>query len=133
VETASGTPSFHIDDFTMSIVPDTPIQTDIPSLKTALAANFPLGAAVTLPQTLGERARLLTRHFSQVTPGNALKWDATEPSEATFRSTAADAIVAFARANGLRVRGHTLVWHQHSPFWLFTDATGQPRTATAAS
>jgi endo-1,4-beta-xylanase len=133
VETASGTPSLHIDDFTMSYVPATPIQTNIPSLKTVLAGDFPVGAAIGLPQTLGERARLLTKHFSQVTPGNAMKWDATEPTEGAFRYADADAIVAFAKANGLRVRGHTLVWHNQTPAWVFTDAAGQPMTATAAN
>ena len=98
-----------------------------------LAADFPVGAAIALPQTLGERARLLTKHFSQVTPGNALKWDATEPTEGAFRYTDADALVAFAKANDLRVRGHTLVWHQQTPAWVFNDADGQPMTATAAN
>ena len=86
-----------------------------------------------LPQTLGERARLLTKHFSQVTPGNAMKWDATEPTEGTFRYTDADAIVAFAKANGMKIRGHTFVWHQQTPAWVFLDAAGQPMTATAAN
>jgi endo-1,4-beta-xylanase len=133
VETASGTGSFHIDDFLMSFVPAAPIQTNIPSLKTALAADFPIGAAVTLPELLGEHAQLLTKHFSQVTPGNALKWDATEPTEGQFRYTDSDAIVSFARTNGLRVRGHTLVWHQQTPAWVFNDAAGQPMTATEAN
>ena len=98
-----------------------------------LAADFPIGAAIALPQTLGERARLLTKHFSQVTPGNALKWDATEPTEGAFRYTDADALVAFAKANNLRVRGHTFVWHNQTPAWVFNDANGQPMTATAAN
>ena len=133
VETASGTSPLHIDDFTMSYIPPSPIQTDIPSLSNVLAADFPIGAAIALPQTLGERARLLTKHFNQVTPGNALKWDATEPTEGAFRYTDADALVAFAKANNLRVRGHTFVWHNQTPAWVFTDANGQPMTATAAN
>lgn len=131
VETASGTPSFHIDDFTLSYVPATPIQTDIPSVKDVLADHFPVGAAIGLPQTLGEHARLLSKHFNSVTPGNALKWDATQPTEGTFRFADADAMVDFAKANGMQVRGHTLVWHNQMPDWVFQDANGQPMTATA--
>ena len=78
-------------------------------------------------------AQLLTKHFSSVTPGNALKWDATEPTEGAFRWTDADPLVNFAVANGLKVRGHTLVWHQQTPAWVFNDAAGQPMTATAAN
>ena len=78
VETASGTASLHLDDFTLSYTPATPIQTDIPSVKTVLAGHFPIGAAISLPQTLGEHARLLSKHFNSVTPGNALKWDGTD-------------------------------------------------------
>ncbi|HLL64878.1 MAG TPA: endo-1,4-beta-xylanase [Micromonosporaceae bacterium] len=133
VETSGGTPSLHIDDFVMSYVPATPIQTDIPSLKTVLAGDFPIGAAVGRPELLGEHARLLTKHFNSVTPGNSLKWDATEPTEGTFRYSDPDAIVAFAKANGIKVRGHTLVWHQQTPAWVFTDATGADMTATAAN
>ena len=133
VESASGTAPFHLDDFTMSYVPAEPIQTDIPSLKAVLAGDFPIGAAIGMPQILGERARLLTKHFSQVTPGNALKWDATEPAEGQFRYADADAMVEFAATNNMRVRGHTFVWHQQTPAWVFNDANGQPMTATSAN
>ncbi len=133
VETASGTASLHIDDFVLSYVPATPIQTDIPSVKDVLASHFPIGAAISVPQTLGEHARLLSKHFNSVTPGNALKWDATEPTEGTFRFTDADAMVDFARANGMEVRGHTLVWHNQTPAWVFLDANGAAMTPTAAN
>jgi endo-1,4-beta-xylanase len=133
VETASGTASLHIDDFTLSYVPATPIQTDIPSVKDVLADHFPIGAAISVPQTLGEHARLLSKHFNSVTPGNALKWDATEPTEGTFRFADADAMVDFAQANGMEVRGHTLVWHNQTPAWVFLDANGAAMTPTAAN
>jgi endo-1,4-beta-xylanase len=133
VETAADFASFHIDDFTMSYVPAVPIQTDIPALKTVFANDFPLGAAVVPAEVEGIHAQLLTKHFGQVTPGNALKWDATEPTEGQFRYTDSDAIVNFAKANNLRVRGHTFVWHQQTPAWVFLDAAGQPMTATAAN
>jgi len=133
VETASGTASLHIDDFTMSYEPALPIQTDIPSVKTVLANHFPIGAAISRPQIIGQHAQLLAKHFNSVTPGNALKWDATEPTEGTFRYTDADAMVTYAEANGMEVRGHTLVWHNQPPAWVFLDAAGQPMTATAAN
>jgi GH35 family endo-1,4-beta-xylanase len=47
--------------------------------------------------------------------------------------TNADAQVSFAKANGMHVRGHTLVWHNQTPAWVFLDANNQPMTATPAN
>jgi endo-1,4-beta-xylanase len=74
---------------------------------------------------------LLAKHFDSVTPGNALKWDATEPAEDTFTYAQADPLVAYAKAHDMAIRGHTLVWHNQTPAWVFTGADGQPMTATA--
>ncbi|WDZ87709.1 endo-1,4-beta-xylanase [Micromonospora cathayae] len=132
VETASGTADLHIDDFVLSYRPTPPVQTDIPALREVLADDFPIGAAVGNRQLVGDQATLLTRHFDTVTPGNALKWDATQPTEGSFRWTDADTQVGFAVDHGLAVRGHTLVWHQQTPAWVFTDTDGTPLTADPA-
>jgi len=56
-----------------------------------------------------------------------MKWDATEATEGVFTFGQADAEVAFAKTNGMHVRGHTLVWHNQIPAWVFTDpTTGAP-------
>jgi endo-1,4-beta-xylanase len=130
VETASTTGDLHVDDLTAAYVPALPVQTDIPSVKDVVT-EFPVGAAITGAEIVTEHGQLLTKHFDSVTPGNALKWDATEPSENTFTYAQADPLMAFAKANGLAVRGHTLVWHNQTPSWVFTGADGQPMTATA--
>jgi endo-1,4-beta-xylanase len=49
---------------------------------------------------------------------NVMKWDATEPTKGTFTFAAGDQIVDFAEANGMKVRGHNLLWHQQLPGWL---------------
>jgi endo-1,4-beta-xylanase len=43
--------------------------------------------------------------FGQITPGNSLKWDATEPTQGQFSWTGADQIVDLAKANGQILRG----------------------------
>ncbi|MGQ0647206.1 MAG: endo-1,4-beta-xylanase [Gemmatimonadaceae bacterium] len=59
-----------------------------------------------------------TREFSMLTPENDMKHDRIHPARATYRFEASDSLVAFAQANGMLVRGHTLVWHQQLARWL---------------
>jgi endo-1,4-beta-xylanase len=130
VESASGTQPFYIDDFSITYVPPAVAERDIPSVFQTLAPFFPVGTAVLPADIQGEPAVLLAKHFNSMTSGNDMKWDATEPTEGHFTFTQADAEVAFAKANGMRVRGHTLVWHNQTPAWVFNDASGNPMTPT---
>jgi endo-1,4-beta-xylanase len=65
----------------------------------------------------GTYVGILDREFNAVTPENEMKWDATEPTQGTFRFTASDQIVSHAQSHGQRVRGHTLAWHSQQPGW----------------
>jgi endo-1,4-beta-xylanase len=61
---------------------------------------------------------ILNREFNMVTPENEMKIDATEPNQNQFTYGNADRIVNHARAQGMRVRGHTLAWHSQQPGWM---------------
>ncbi|MET8269280.1 MULTISPECIES: endo-1,4-beta-xylanase [unclassified Streptomyces] len=63
-------------------------------------------------------AATLGSEFGQITPGNSLKWDTTEPQQGQFSFTKGDVITDFARDHGQTVRGHTLVWHSQLPGWV---------------
>ncbi len=136
VETNAGMSSFYIDDFSLASTtapPQLPIQRNIPSLHEVLADCFPIGAAIEPSQTAGLHADMLKKHFNSIVAENAMKWDAVEPGEGSFTFDQADKIVDFARANGMLVRGHTLLWHQQVPDWVFKDADGGDMTPTPAN
>jgi endo-1,4-beta-xylanase len=85
----------------------------------AQAAGMLIGTAVR-PAQLSEAAyaSTLAREFNMVEPEDALKWEVVHPEPQTFDFYPADQIVDFASRHGLKVRGHTLVWHRQNPKWL---------------
>ncbi len=56
--------------------------------------------------------------FSAVTAENVMKWESLEPARGQYNWGPADELVDFARQNGQRVHGHTLIWHNQLPGWL---------------
>ncbi len=58
------------------------------------------------------------KEFNFTTPENEMKWDQIEPSKGQFSWSAADQIVSFASSNGIKVKGHTLVWYNQLPQWV---------------
>ncbi len=91
---------------------------DIPPLRSVSGARR-IGAAVEA-RRLAEPAfaRVLASNFNSLTPENDMKWVNVEPSPGRFSFRAGDALVAFAEQNGMRVRGHTLVWHTQLAPWV---------------
>ena len=65
---------------------------------------------------------VLTTEFAGVEPENAMKFGPIHPrpniDEQPYDFAAADRLVAFAERRGMRVRGHTLVWHRQNPDWV---------------
>jgi endo-1,4-beta-xylanase len=72
---------------------------------------------------------LAATEFNQVTAENAMKWDATEPSDNNYNFTGADQIMTFAQQNNQQVHGHTLVWHSQTPSWVQNLGATAMRTA----
>jgi len=86
------------------------------------AGYFDIGVAIE-PAALDNSSAvgLIKRHFSSLTAENVMKWSSLQPTEGTFRFENADKIVSFAQANGMKVRGHNLCWHQQVPDWVFLE------------
>jgi endo-1,4-beta-xylanase len=63
-------------------------------------------------------ATTLAREFNMLEPEDELKWEVIHPAPTTFDFLPADRLVIFARMHGMKVRGHTLVWHRQLPDWV---------------
>ena len=62
--------------------------------------------------------RVIAEQFNTVVGENCMKWAALRPTATTFDFKQADALMAFAEAHTLKVRGHNLCWHEHLPEWF---------------
>ena len=70
------------------------------------------------PKNPTQYQQILRTQFNSVTPENDMKWDAIEPAPNVYDFSGADAVVNFAEANNMSVRGHTLLWHSQNPQWV---------------
>ena len=81
------------------------------------AAPFPVGAAIRTDLLADTAyAALVRAQFDQVTADWEMKMERLIPDggDGPLDFTAADRIAAFARENGLRLFGHTLIWKEQS-------------------
>ena len=103
-----------------------------PALREILKDSFLIGAALNDAQIAGKdpaAVEIVRRHFSTVTPENILKWEEVHPKPDRFDFCAADQFVGLGAWQDLFVVGHTLVWHNQNPRWLFEGARGVPLDA----
>lgn len=90
----------------------------LPALRSVYKDYFDIGAAVNLT-TIGTQKNVLTTHYSSLTAENDMKFERIHPFEGVYTFEAADQIADFAAVNGMKLRGHTLVWHNQTPDWVF--------------
>ena len=93
----------------------------------AFANAFRVGAALNAAQfeerdTIG--AAIVKTHFNTITSENVLKWQLVHPQRGVYDFAASDKYVEFGERNGMFIVGHTLVWHNQTPRWVFQDANG---------
>jgi len=90
-----------------------------PLRQVGAAANRRIGTALMSHHLADSQVRaLVAREFDSLTPENEMKWEAIEPRPGAFEFGAGDRLVNFAAENGIRMRGHTLVWHSQLAFWV---------------
>lgn len=95
-----------------------------PSLKQVAASSGLLVGSAISNRQINEAAfaELIAKQCSIVVPENDMKWKALRPAPHKFDFSRADALVAFADTNGIKVRGHNLCWHEALPDWFSKSA-----------
>lgn len=97
------------------------------SLKKAFEDDFLIGAALNNRQISDQDKQamaLIEEHFNSISPENLLKWERVHPHPEEYNFVPADQFVALGEENNMFIIGHTLVWHQQTPDWVFEDEKG---------
>jgi endo-1,4-beta-xylanase len=105
------------------------VQKSEPALKDAFKNDFYVGAALNNGHVTGRDQQgqvLIKKQFNTISPENLLKWGPVHPQPDQYNFKPADAYVAFGQQNKMFIVGHTLVWHQQTPDWVFADEQGKP-------
>lgn len=93
-----------------------------PTLRSlGLTRKIIIGAGAVQPSALRDDpvyGPTMAREFAGLTPGNVMKFGPIHPQKDTYNFTDADAIVEYAKANDMKIRGHTFVWHVQQPRWI---------------
>lgn len=67
---------------------------------------------------------LVKEHFNLIVAENECKMVYINPKENKFNFRYADKLLKYAQKNQKDFRWHTLIWHNQSPKWIFTDKKG---------
>jgi endo-1,4-beta-xylanase len=99
------------------------------TLKDSFQNGFYIGTALSGKQILGKEPNILPlveSQFNSIVSENALKWDSVHPKQNEYTFEQADSFVAFGIKHKMFIIGHTLLWHNQIPKWIFEDAAGKP-------
>ncbi len=104
------------------------------TLKDAYKNDFLIGVAINQAQFTDQDQRgdpIIKTQFNCISPENILKWESVHPRPDEYDFAGPDQYVAFGETNHMAIIGHTLVWHNQTPGWVFKDEQGNPLTRDA--
>ena len=98
----------------------------VEAIKDKYAKYFRIGTAIN-PMDLADskKAELIKKHFNSVTCANAMKYISLTNTPGVYDFSRADKIVEFAKANNMAIHGHTFVWHNQTPDFIFENADAE--------
>jgi endo-1,4-beta-xylanase len=102
----------------------------VPLQRLAAEKGLMFGSCLALKYCVQSSAyqQLFVSQCDIATPELHMKWNSLSNQPGVYDFENADHFVAFCSANQIRVRGHTLVWHDALPSWVvpqLTTASGQ--------
>jgi len=101
-----------------------------PSLKVVFT-DYYIGTALNNDQVFTDDSQVISfleKHFNSITPENSLKWEKVHPEPGEYNFEPVDSMVSLGEKNNMFIVGHTLVWHNQTPSWVFEDESGNPAT-----
>ena len=99
------------------------------ALKDLMPKGMVIGVAINQRQSDGvdtAGVELITKQFNQISPENLLKFQPAHPAADRYAFDAQDRYVQFGVDRKMQVVGHTLVWHNQTPAWVFQGTDGKP-------
>jgi len=94
-----------------------------PGLKDRYRDHFLVGSMIQ-DGDIAHPSRAVQRHCSIVTV-NHFYWNVVEPEPGTYDFGPADRRVAYAEQQGMKIRGHPLLFGTWDPAWVFKDGQDQ--------
>lgn len=80
------------------------------------------GAAINSSATTNAtQSKVIAANFNTIVAEWEMKFSNTEQSRNVFNYKEGDALYKFAKENGMKLRGHCLVWHESVPSWVSSD------------
>ena len=102
-----------------------PAQPPKDGMKDTYKNYFMVGCAVNQRNvTNPDQMALVKREYNSITAENDMKPQPTEPEYGVFNWENADRIYQFAKDNGIKMRGHTLMWHSQIGKWMYQNEDG---------
>ena len=100
-----------------------PVPTD--GLKDSYKDYFMVGVAVNQKNVSDpDQIALIKREFNSITAENDMKPQPLQPQQGVFNWENGDKIADFCRENGIKLRGHCLMWHSQIGRWMYSDENG---------
>jgi len=72
---------------------------------------------------------ILEDNFNLLVPENTMKWVNIRPTKGFWNWSDMDNMVAFAQKRKMRMKGHTFVWHQQNPPYVYSLKTREEAIA----